>query len=458
MQSAILLYESLDLTEAEGLALDVLRTVLARDANVLESAAAGTAPSATQTQADIIKDFTDDRTLLAIKILEQELAKVRDEAGASLDRTMVYGKNLMSRSSWILTILILASILLIWLLHRLVSEAYSRTRAEVILRESEEQFRDLYDNAPNAYYTVRTEDGVIVRSNSAFSKMLGWPTGALDGLKFLDLFSKTAYWRESAENVFERLRNGEIVRGLERQMKHKTGRTIWTVLTAEPVRDESGKVVEVRSIDIDITDRKRAEEEVRAAQDELVRRANYDELTGLPNSTLLLDRLSQALIRAQRQKDRVGLAFVDLDRFKKINDAYGRDVGDRLLKDVAQRLRVCIREGDTVARLAGDEFVIVLSSICNQNDAALVAGRIITAFGVPFQIGSVVEKVSASIGISVYPDHGVDLHSLLCNADAAMYAAKQNGRNTFMFSAGRDRDDTLEQPRLEDQLRWALED
>jgi diguanylate cyclase (GGDEF)-like protein/PAS domain S-box-containing protein len=455
MQSAILIYESLALTDAEGLALDVLRTVLARDAEILESAAA---VSATDMPPDDIKVFADDRTLAAIKILKQELAKASDKAGANLDRTMMYGINLMSRSSWILPILILASLLLIWLLHRLVSETENRTRAEVVLRESEERFRDLYDNAPNAYYSVRTEDGVIARSNFAFARMLGWPAGGLDGLNFFDLFADTAYGRERAESLFEQLRNGEIVRGIELQMKHKTGRMIWTALTAEPVLDESGKVIEVRSIDIDITDRKRAEEEVRAVQDELVRRANYDELTGLPNRTLLIDRLSQALIRAQRQKDSVGLMFIDLDRFKHINDTYGHDVGDRLLKDAAQRLRSCVREGDTVARLAGDEFVIVLSSISNQNDAALVAGKIIASFGVPFQIGSIAESVSASVGVSVYPEHGEDLHSLLRNADAAMYAAKQNGRNTFRFYVASDRDETPDQPRIEDQLRRALED
>ena len=176
----------------------------------------------------------------------------------------------------------------------------------------------------------------------------------------------------------------------------------------------------------DITDHKVAEERIQYL-------AYYDALTGLPNRTLLQDRLTQALASARRQKDKVALLFLDLDRFKNINDSLGHSVGDLLLQKVAERLKRWAREQDTVARLGGDEFLIVLTEIKDVPDAAVAAERLMDAMTAEFIIQGHPLSISCSLGISIFPEHGADGETLIKNADAAMYSAKENGRNDFRF-------------------------
>jgi diguanylate cyclase (GGDEF)-like protein len=160
-------------------------------------------------------------------------------------------------------------------------------------------------------------------------------------------------------------------------------------------------------------------------------KAERDVLTGLPNRALLADRLAQAMEYAQRHGRSVALLFVDLDSFKKINDSMGHSVGDALLQSVAKRLQACIRASDTVSRLGGDEFVVLLTEVAMAQDAVVVAGKLITAMFEPHLIGSHRVRITASVGISLYPDDGDGAESLLACADAAMYAAKKSGRNTY---------------------------
>lgn len=169
--------------------------------------------------------------------------------------------------------------------------------------------------------------------------------------------------------------------------------------------------------------------ELRLANTKLTKLATHDTLTGLPNRQLVYDRLSQALVSARRDRVRVAVMFIDLDEFKPVNDQFGHAVGDQLLKEVAKRIQTCIRESDTVSRIGGDEFIVLLPVIEAEQDAQEVAEKIRSALNQPFELAEISLHISSSIGISIYPEHGHDESALLKNADTAMYDAKNNGRN-----------------------------
>jgi len=200
----------------------------------------------------------------------------------------------------------------------------------------------------------------------------------------------------------------------------------------------------------DITDRKVAEERIQFL-------AYYDALTGLPNRTLLQDRLAKALAGASRRNDKVALLFLDLDGFKIINDSLGHSVGDLLLKQIADRLKRFSRDQDTVARLGGDEFLIVLSDVKDIPDAAVAAERLMDAMTGGFVVQGHPLSVSCSLGISIFPEHGVDGETLIKHADAAMYSAKDNGRNNIQLFTDQMNAQAVERLALESSLRRALE-
>ena len=172
---------------------------------------------------------------------------------------------------------------------------------------------------------------------------------------------------------------------------------------------------------------------LQTANERLQNVALYDGLTGLPNRMLLEDRLLQAMNHADRSGHGFAVMFVDLDKFKPVNDTYGHQCGDDLLRAVAQALTACIRREDTVARIGGDEFVAVLNGIKTRADAELVGQKMLAELARPFQIGSNTINISCCIGISIYPEDGADLNELVVNADAAMYQAKREGRNGYRF-------------------------
>ncbi len=200
----------------------------------------------------------------------------------------------------------------------------------------------------------------------------------------------------------------------------------------------------------DITDRKTAEERIQFL-------AYFDALTELPNRTLLKDRLIKALAGARRRGDKVGLLFMDIDHFKLINDSLGHPIGDRLLKDIAARIKRCIREQDTVARVGGDEFVVVLSGVRDAAEAALAAARIAKAIAGTFVVNDHSINTGCSLGISIFPEHSDDCDTLIKYADQAMYWAKENGRGNFQFFNEDMNTQVVQRLTLENDLRLAIE-
>ena len=201
-------------------------------------------------------------------------------------------------------------------------------------------------------------------------------------------------------------------------------RTYNLVLSA--LRGERGRQGEHLMLLYDVTGRK-------VTEDHLDRLAHYDALTGLPNRRLFHDRMERAVAMARRHKKELAVLFLDLDGFKRINDSLGHDVGDELLKEVAARLKGCVRESDTVSRLAGDEFTVLLPEIASGADAAVVADKVLDAFSAPFELGDRQVSVGSSVGVCLYPTGGRDADALLKGADSAMYRAKALGKGRFEF-------------------------
>ncbi len=197
-------------------------------------------------------------------------------------------------------------------------------------------------------------------------------------------------------------------------------------------------------------------EERRSYEEQIWAQANYDKLTGLANRNLFMDRMEQALAHAQREGTKLVLLFIDLDRFKNVNDTRGHNFGDALLAEAGQRIKLRMREADTVARLGGDEFTVVLNDLNKVESAALVATKLINAFNDPFDIDGHQVHVSASVGLTVYPDDGADLVTLMKNADSAMYQAKEEGRGRFSFFTQQMNLKAQRRIRLETELRDAV--
>jgi diguanylate cyclase (GGDEF)-like protein/PAS domain S-box-containing protein len=287
--------------------------------------------------------------------------------------------------------------------------------------------------------------GHFVYVNKAACDSLGYSREELLSLSVPDLnprFRKEEDWSTFWEEL---KRRGSIT--FEGQNTSKQGRVFPAEVTANYLEFD-GQEYSFAFVR-DITDRKLAEDRVQYL-------AFYDDLTGLPNRTLLQDRLAKALADARRQKYKIALLFLDLDRFKDINDSLGHSVGDLLLQEVANRLKTWGREQDTVARLAGDEFLIMLTHVKDVSDAAVATERLMDAMTPEFVVQGHSLHVSCSVGISIFPEHGADGETLIKNADAAMYSAKESGRNNFRFFTDDMNAHVIERLTLESSLRRAL--
>lgn len=288
------------------------------------------------------------------------------------------------------------------------------------LRTSQERFRGLVESSDDLIYTTDAEaclTGVFGKGWHArrlhAENMIGRPIAELLG--GADPQHESAHKRALAGEhvIYEWRTSGSVEEDFQSSLS--------------PMRDADGHVCGLVAIGRDITERRRSEELVR-------HQAQHDALTGLPNRVLMQDRLQQAILQASRNCRDVGVLFVDLDYFKMVNDRYGHDTGDELLKAVAQRLLDCVRQSDTVARIGGDEFVVVIGDAADQAALAQVADKILNAFKKPFVLSSCTLSMSPSIGISSYPADASDAATLVKLADGAMYEAKMAGRATRCFS------------------------
>lgn len=268
---------------------------------------------------------------------------------------------------------------------------------------------------------ITDENVKVVRINTPFTKITGYTFEEIVGLN-PNFLQSGAHDEAFYKSMWEEIETKGTWYG-ELNNRRKDGEFLATMQSITAVKDEHGKVSGYVSVFADISERKKYELK-------LLHLATHDPLTSLPNRIHFHDNLKKALQSAKRNKYRVGILFLDLNDFKEVNDNMGHEIGDALLKEVANRLKECLREADTVARLGGDEFAIILSEIKNVEDAVEVAQKIIHRVSETFYIGKTSLTPSTSVGISVYPDNGEDGDTLLKFADKAMYAAKQRQDGT----------------------------
>jgi diguanylate cyclase (GGDEF)-like protein/PAS domain S-box-containing protein len=324
-----------------------------------------------------------------------------------------------------------------------------RKRAEQALREAEEKYRAIFENAAIGIFQSNAE-GKFITVNPAFAAMHGFASPAQFLVEQWDHARPEWFSHERLMEWSEAMLHADTPGGTEFQVTNRDGERKWMTVRIRAVRDAKGEVVLYEGTAEDITDRKLAEQQVNYL-------AYYDALTGLPNRTLLQDRLTKALASARRRKEKVALLFIDLDRFKIINDSLGHSAGDILLREAAARLKGWAREQDTVARVGGDEFVVVLTTVPVASDAAVAAERIVDLMAAPFAVLQHSLNISCSIGISLFPQHGIDGETLIKHADAAMYCAKQRGLNNIQFFTDELNVTMVERLTLEHGLRHALE-
>ena len=296
---------------------------------------------------------------------------------------------------------------------------------------------------------ITDSHGAILWANPAFTTMTGYSKEEVLG-KNPHVLKSGKHPESYYANLWSTISSGKVWQG-EIVNRRKDGTTYTEEMSITPV-NQCGGNAETKYVAIkqDITERKAAEERVQFL-------AYYDALTELPNRTLLRDRLAKAVAGARRRKDKVALLFLDLDRFKNVNDSLGHSVADLLLQEVAERLKRFGRELDTVTRLGGDEFLIVLNGMKDVPDAAVAADRLIKSMSAGFVIQGHPITVTCSVGISIFPEHGADGETLIKNADAAMYCAKEKGRNNFQFFTEEMNAQVVERLALESSLRLALD-
>jgi diguanylate cyclase (GGDEF)-like protein/PAS domain S-box-containing protein len=296
-------------------------------------------------------------------------------------------------------------------------------KSRLLIEQRQNLLAQAFETTPEGIF-ITDDRGKILLANRAFTEITGYTVEEVMGKDALDFHCDqrdAEFYRQMWHSLtLTGAWQGEIWN------RRKDGEVYPEWVTISTVKDEKGRISNYIAIFADISTRKQAEERLRFL-------ATHDPLTGLPNRELFHDRLNQALVRSRRarigqsEKWKLAVLLLDLDNFKEINDTLGHGWGDQALKVVAERLQSCVRKSDSVSRLGGDEFTLLLEGIVNRESCSIVANKILNAIGQPIELSGQVFRLSASLGISVYPDHGEDGETLLKHADVAMYQAKQHG-------------------------------
>ncbi|MGE5615942.1 MAG: putative bifunctional diguanylate cyclase/phosphodiesterase [Bacillota bacterium] len=377
--------------------------------------------------------------LAQIDLIQSRIAQHQGEFSASLGSALRAGKSLL-----ILGLLAVGGLLL------LVAIAVARrilTQSENLqktLLENESQLRNLIESAPLPLLIVRRRDEHILYANERALHLFGLTPAQVRAREMSDFYAEPG----ERETVMQAIDSIGSVRDREVEMKDRSGRRVWVLLSAQRIR-YGGEACLLKTLH-NIDDRKRM-------QDDMRHRAMHDTLTNLPNRGMFMEALDRALRRSKRRQNRISVLFIDLDRFKVINDTLGHQAGDQLLTAVAERLRSAVRDSDLVARLGGDEFVVLIEDHAGPEEVMIVAQKILQMLDRPVLIEWREVHISCSIGIAAYPDDGEEVDVLMKNADIAMYQAKERGRNNFQFYSPELNKLTLQRLELETRLKGALE-
>lgn len=302
---------------------------------------------------------------------------------------------------------------------------FVRDISERKYHEAELELSALVFNASTASIIVTDANGLIVCVNPAFTQTTGYEPHEVIG-RNPNLLRSGRQSKEFYQNMWQTLEKTGHWEG-EWWNKRKDGELYAEQVTINTVRNKDGSVHRYVKISSDVTEKKRLD-------DLIWRQANYDSVTNLPNRRLFLDRLAQGIKKCRREEESLALFFIDLDRFKEVNDEFGHAVGDQLLVEVSRRINGCVRSSDTVARLGGDEFTVILADLAKTSRIETVAQNITNVLAQPFHFDETEASISGSIGIAIYPVDAADIDELIKKADEAMYAAKNSGGNRFSYA------------------------
>jgi diguanylate cyclase (GGDEF)-like protein/PAS domain S-box-containing protein len=328
-------------------------------------------------------------------------------------------------------------------MYAMVRDITGRKQAERELQLSAQVFENSHEGV-----VILDAGWRIVRVNAAFTAMTGFHEQEITRVE-KSVLRSGAHEPEFYEQIKDEVRRNNHWQG-EIWGRRSNGEMFPAWASISAVRGSDRRIVNFIVIFSDISERKASEERIRHLSE-------HDFLTGLPNRVLLLDRLQQAIAAARRNRDKLAVLFLDLDRFKIINDSLGHHIGDKLLQSVAERLKKCVRGNDTVSRQGGDEFVVMLTEIGGSEQVAHIAANILHAIGMPYHIEEHTLTITTCVGISMYPDDGQDMDTLVRHADIAMYHAKESGRNNYQFFDHDMNVRMVERATLEQRLRVALD-
>ena len=323
-----------------------------------------------------------------------------------------------------------------------------RKKMEETIRQSEERYRTIIEEMEEWYFETDLS-GNILFFNEVFARGVGYSRDSMTGLNFRAFIKK-----EDSASIYELynqvFKTGQPTRNFPYEFIQPDGTVISAEFSIFPKRDGAGRIVGFRGVGHDITERKLAEKRIQYL-------ATHDALTDLPNRLMFSQLLNHTLQSSRRFKRQFALFFIDLDRFKVINDTLGHEAGDQLLQEIAKTFKRVLREIDVIARLGGDEFVILIEEVSDLSDVTGVAQRILSAAMKPIVLLGQECRITASIGISMYPKDAQDEQSLMKNADLAMYLAKEEGKNNYQFYSSKMKTQSFERLSLETNLRHALE-